>query len=138
MKNPLMDRGITKVHILTLGASSKFASVDVCREAACYAWSKPGEIRDLRRMSDPSELYEIAADILVRTGAIAACREHPDVMVDQGDNEALDHAFAIGVNRARKGSVRGTIDAMIEAIESAHRDAAWNCRECERNKRQYR
>jgi hypothetical protein len=31
----------------------------------------------LRRMSAPRELREIAGDIFVRTGAIAACPKHP-------------------------------------------------------------
>ncbi len=85
-------------------------------------------------MSDPVERHEIAVEILVGNEAVAACRKHPEVMLDQGDNEALDHAIAIGTNKVRKAGVRSTIYAIIDAIESAYGNAAWNCRECGRNK----
>lgn len=91
-------------------------------------------MESLQPMSDPSELYEIAVHILVETGAIEACPEHDHIMLDQGDDEAESHAYALGMNKVKSGEVRCTFEEMKTAIQSAYRDAAWDCPECEREK----
>jgi hypothetical protein len=85
-------------------------------------------------MANLPELYEAAVEILRYTGAIKECPEHSYVYVDQGDDDAVSHAYAIGANKVKNGDVRATFDEMKAAIRSAYRDAPWNCPECEREK----
>jgi hypothetical protein len=55
----------------------------------------------------------------------------PTLCWDCGDDDALNRALAMGINKAQDRRVDGAIDEMTEAIEDAHRRAAWNCPKCE-------
>jgi hypothetical protein len=49
------------------------------------------------------QFYEIAVEILVPIGTIAACHEIPEAIIDQRDCGAFRHAYSIGTNKARIG-----------------------------------
>ena len=85
-------------------------------------------------MDNSLELFEIAVGILLRTGAIEACPEHPHIMIDQGNDDTVSRAYAMGTNQAKSDGVRATPAELRAAIKIAYQNVTRNCPECEREK----
>lgn len=63
-------------------------------------------------------------------GAVEQCPWHEEIVVDQCDEDALRHAYAIGTNRWKAGKIDGTREELMAAIKRVVRESAEECPFC--------
>lgn len=78
-------------------------------------------------------LYYSAVDVLVETEAVSRCEFHEDFYGDNGDEEALRHAYALGTNWVKDGRVDATREEFMTAIKTAYDESGFDCPSCEKH-----
>jgi hypothetical protein len=58
-----------------------------------------------RELEEHDALRGIATGILIETGAVEQCLIHEEVIIDQGDDDALRHAYALATSRIKAGAI---------------------------------
>jgi hypothetical protein len=85
-----------------------------------------------REMERLDGLRSDAERLLLKTGAISKCEFHDDVLLDQMDDDAKKHAYALGANEVKAGKIDGTHKELMDAIDSVASDAGTECYSCEK------
>ena len=81
------------------------------------------------------ELEELALVLALKAKAILPCEWHEDVLVDQGEEDANRHAYALGSNACKSGHFKGDRQDLLNAIKDTIDQAAEDCGRCENNAR---
>lgn len=71
-----------------------------------------------------------ATGVLLRTGALKACKFHEDIVINQSDDDAAKRAYAIGTNMVKAGEVDGTREEFMDAIKTALEQSRGECPDC--------
>jgi hypothetical protein len=79
-------------------------------------------------------LYFTAINLLEETGAVSRCEFHEEFYSDNGDEDALKHAYALGTIWVRDGKVDGEREEFMTAIKAAYDDAGYDCPACENHR----
>lgn len=82
-------------------------------------------------MLEREALLAQAVDVLEAAGAVSRCEGHEDIYIDTGDPDAVTAAYAIGTNWLKDGRVFGPRDELMQAIKTAHDEAAMSCSICD-------
>jgi hypothetical protein len=83
-----------------------------------------------RELEEQEALREIATGILMETGAVEQCPIHDDVILDQGDDEAIRHAYALATARIKAGQIDADRADLMAAIKGVVEDSADECYSC--------
>jgi hypothetical protein len=75
-------------------------------------------------------LEAAAVEVLVEAHAVDRCDMHDEILIDQGDDETLRRAYAIGTNRWKAGEIDGTREEFMDAIKKARDEADYQCNIC--------
>ncbi len=67
---------------------------------------------------------------LVKAGALKECDYHEDILIDQGDSDAVNKAYAIGTNMEKAGEVDGTREEFMAAIKHEIENSYIDCPYC--------
>jgi hypothetical protein len=81
------------------------------------------------RMADLSAEGEIVA---VQAKAIVPCRWHDDIMINNADDDANSHAYALGTIRWQKGDIDCERQEFMDAIKDAIDQSADECPRCQK------
>lgn len=76
------------------------------------------------------ELEGAANAAALQAGALKACPVHSDVLIDQGDPDANNLAYAIGTNTWKAGGMSCTRQEFMDAIKNAIEASADECGWC--------
>ncbi len=90
--------------------------------------------RAKREMERLEGLTDAATSIALKTGAIAECEFHDGIYIDQEDDEAVSHAYALATNKVKAGEVDGTREEMMEAVKEAIGSAGDGCYLCAKHR----
>lgn len=81
------------------------------------------------------ELRDVALDIAIEAGAVEQCVSHPDIVLDQYDDDALTFAYKIANKRISDGDIdlpdevsRKDFTDLIKAVVS---ESGVDCPRCE-------
>lgn len=83
------------------------------------------------RMTDLSTAAEIVA---IQAGAIVPCGWHEDILINNRDDDANGHAYAIGAIRWRKGDMGCERQEFMNAIKDTIEQSADECPRCQKNR----
>jgi hypothetical protein len=86
------------------------------------------------------ELRDTAADIAKEAGAVEECVGHPEILLDQYDDDALTLAYKIANKRISDGDIDLPDDVsrkdFTDLIKEVVSESATNCPRCERMMRE--
>ena len=86
--------------------------------------------RDMERIEG---LESQGMGLLIKTGAVQECPFHPGTFINQEDDEAVQHAYALGANAVKAGEADGDFKEMSAAIHAALANAGDECPSCAKN-----
>lgn len=82
------------------------------------------------------ELRDIAVDIAKESGAVEECVGHPEILLDQYDDDALTLAYKIANKRISDGDIELPDDVLrkdfTDIIKEVVAESGTNCPRCER------
>jgi hypothetical protein len=82
------------------------------------------------------ELREVAIDIAKEAGTVEECVAHPDILLDQYDDDALILAYKIGTRRISDGDIDVPDDIsrkdFTDMIKEVVAESGTDCPRCER------
>jgi hypothetical protein len=87
-----------------------------------------------KEMMRLQELEAHAMGVLVQAKAVEECPIHDGMFINQDDPDAVKHAYAIGTNLVKAGSVDGTREEFLGSIKSALESAGDECPICAKNR----
>jgi len=80
---------------------------------------------------DVIELQEMAQRVAIEAGAVAPCSFHENVLIDQGDPDAVKHAYALATAMLNAGEMACDRSDLMDAVSDIITRSAYGCPRCE-------